>query len=475
MGWHNRAMGRASALAVALATMAAPIGAQQPALPVPDRDPLKVDMAADPVMRLIGTIGLPETFVDRIHLAVDQHPALTEARAGRAEAVAARGEAKAQRFPQGEFNVSSFRTLARDFSNDPQNIIERSRARQRTDATVTISAPVFDFGATVERIAAARARVESADAGIAATADDISLRAIVAWYDVFAYRALVAVASAYAQSQTELGSAVDERIRQGVSAPGDRAEVDSYIAIGASRLANYRRQLANAEARYTELMGAPPPPMMNGPHRAAWPALDRERAVAAAGETPAVRAAYAAAKAADMDAEAARSDNLPTVIAGVDAGRYGVFETDRDYDVRARVGLRYRLFGGRNFRARQASARAVTAEARAARLRIEAERDASIAWSDLEALKVARDAQERSYGAARLSRDVLAERFRVSRGSLIGVLQGEDNFFQSAAQYILAEVELEVARYALMSRMGELLPALGLNPSPQLDWDKGDR
>lgn len=475
MAWVNRAVWRANGSAIMLAMVAAPVVAQPPSLPRPDRDPLKVDVTADPVVRLIGTIGLPEGFSDRVRNAVEMHPALTEARAGRAEAVAARGEARAQRFPQGEVNISSFRTLARDFSNDPQNIIERSRARQRTDATVTLSAPLWDFGATVERIAAARARIDSADATVAATADDITLRAIVAWYDVFAYRSLVAVTDAYTGSQRELRVAVEERIRQGVSAEGDIAEVDSYVSIGASRLANYRRQLANAEARYTELMGAPPPATMSGPHRPAFSILERERAVAAAGETPAVRAAYAAAKAADKDAEAIRSENLPVVIAGVDAGRYGVFETDRDYDVRARLGLRYRLFGGRTSRANQAEARAMTAEARAARLRIEAERDASIAWSDLEALKVARDAQEQSYRAGRLSRDVLAERFRVSSGTLIGVLQGEDNFYQAAAQYILSEVELEVARYALMSRMGELLPAMGISPSPRLDWDKGDR
>jgi len=464
MAWDIGAGWRAGAFALLLAGVAQPAIAQQATLPPADSDPMKIDPKSDPLVGLVGTIGLPESFRGAVRVAVREHPALEEARAGRAEAVAARSEARAQRFPSGELNLSSFRTLSRDFSNDPQNIIERSRSRQRTDFTLSIQQPVFDFGATAERISAAGARIESAEDNVASVADQVALRAIAAWYDVFAYRSLLQIGDAYAESQKELREAVDERIKQGVSAPGDVAEVDSYLAVTAGRIASYRRQLANAEARFQELIGTPPPTDMSGSDRAVVPAYERDIVVAAAGQSPAVQAAYAEARAASKDAESVRSDNLPQLSAGIDAGRYGVFETDRDYDVRARVNLRYRLFGGRNSRANQAQARAATAEARAQRTRIEAERDALIAWSDVDSLEVARDAQQRSYVASRLSRDVLAERFRVSRGTLISVLQAEDNFFQSAAQYILSEVELETARYALMSRMGRLLPELDIQP-----------
>ena len=40
------------------------------------------------------------------------------------------------------------------------------------------------------------------------------------------------------------------------------------------------------------------------------------------------------------EARAARADRLPQITAGIDAGRYGVFENDRDYDIRGRVALR---------------------------------------------------------------------------------------------------------------------------------------
>jgi len=47
-----------------------------------------------------------------------------------------------------DVNVTSYRVIARDFSNDPNNIIERSRASQRTDATLQITQPLLDFGSS---------------------------------------------------------------------------------------------------------------------------------------------------------------------------------------------------------------------------------------------------------------------------------------------------------------------------------------
>jgi adhesin transport system outer membrane protein len=162
-----------------------------------------------------------------------------------------------------------------------------------------------------------------------------------------------------------------------------------------------------------------------------------------------------------------RSEALPNVTAGIDAGRYGVFETERDYDVRARVTLRHRFFGGAEPRVEQAQARARSVEARADRIRQEAERDASIAWSDVQALEAQAEALRESYIASRRSRDVLFERFRAARGSLFDVLEANDAYFETAVAYVQAISELDAARYVLLSRTGKLLEALDIAP-PEL-------
>ena len=452
---------------VTVAPREAPAFAPAPAareLPVASGRPMDIDFDADPVLRLSRAQAGFEPFRAAIAHAVENHPGTLEAAAGEDEALGALEEARSAELPTVDLSVTSYRVLSRDFSDDPFNIIERSRPRQRTDALLSVTQTLFDFGATQRRILAAGARLRAAGADLEAQADRVALNAIGAWYDVFAYRAMVALTEAFAANQRDLRAAVQIRVREGVSAEGDVARVDSYIAQADTRLARFRRLLASAEARFTELTGSPVP---GGLERAPAPGgivSSRDQAVLAAVSTATVRSAQANSDASAQEARAARADRLPTISAGVDAGRYGVIENDRDYDVRARVALRYRIFGGAGARADQASARARAADARATRIREEAGRDAAIAWSDVRALEEQLTALEASYIASRRSRDVIVERFRVARGTLFDVVAAEDAYFESATAYIQALSELDAARYVLLSRMGRLLDILEVDP-----------
>jgi outer membrane protein, adhesin transport system len=430
------------------------------ALPKASGTPMSIDTQSDPILALGQTSGNVANFREVIAGAVARHPALAEAHAGEDEARAARGEARAGQLPAGSVTISNYQVLSRAFSNDPFNIIERSRARYRTDALLSIQQPVWDFGASAYRIAAATARIKAAEAQTEETADQIALRAIAAWYDVYGTRALVSLGGTFAENQRQLRAAVQTRIAQGVAAPGDIAQVDSYIGSADRRLAAFVRQLANAEARYDQLIGKAAPPAMARAPFVATPVTSEDFAVAAAARGPAVVAAEAAARAARKDAQSVSASNLPQVSVGIDAGRYGVFENRRDYDVRGSVFIRQRLFGGTISREGQADARARSATARADRVREEAIRDAAIAWSDVQALETELGALEASYIASRRSRDVLVERFRASRGTLFDVLSAEDNLFQSAAAYVQTLTERDTARYILLSRSGRLLEAL---------------
>ncbi|HEX8466475.1 MAG TPA: TolC family protein [Allosphingosinicella sp.] len=436
-----------------------------PTLPGPTHDPLNIDPGKDPILQLARSQASPEMFRSVVSTAVERHPATQEARATSAEAGAVVDEARERRLPSIDLSVSSYRVISRDFSNDQQNIIERSRPSARTDAILNVNQTVYDFGASADRVLAAGARLRAAAAEAEASADRIALNTVASWYDVFAYRALVALSESFVANQQELREAVEERVQQGVSAPGDTARVESYLASAQTRLAGFRRLLANAEARYAELTGSPPPAYLERAPIPQTPALTRDAAALAAMSTPAARSAQAMADSARREARATKNDRLPQISAGIDAGRYGVFENDRDYDIRGRVTLRQRLFGGTEARVAQARARAVSADARAARVRDEASRDAAIAWSDVRALEEQLRALEASYLASRQSRDVLIERFINSRGNLFDVVAAEDAYFETATAFIRTLAELDAARYVLLSRTGNLLDALGIDPA----------
>lgn len=444
-----------------------PLLSQSPVeqLPDPSGDPLAIDRADDPILGLARrSVGNAE-FIGLIEQAVERHPRVDEAQANIAEAEAAEDEARAGMFPTIDVGLNSQRSIIRSF--DPNrgidNIVERSRARGRSDFTFSLNQPVYDFGATEARIAAAGARLRAAAEDAERSADQVALRAIAAWYDVFAYRALVRLGGAFTAGQEDLRGAIQTRIRQGVSAQGDLPRVESYIASAQADLSRYRRQLANAEARFEEMFGQRAPADIGRAPILPAPSMTRDMAQFLARSAPEVESAEALARAARQDAVAARAQKLPSVSAGIDAGQYGVLATD-DYDVRARVTVRQRFLGGVDARADQAAARANAAEARASRTRNEAEREAAIAWSDVAALEQQLAALESSYIASRQSRDVLAERFRVARGTLFDLLESESGYFSVSATYIRAITELDAARYVLLSRTGQLLPTLQIEP-----------
>jgi adhesin transport system outer membrane protein len=226
------------------------------ALPVPQGDPLAIDPAQDPVLALGEAAGAEDAFRQALAEAVARNPALAEAQAAGEEARAARSEARTARLPTVTLGLSSYRTLSRSFDNDPNYVIERLRAPQRTDTTVSLDQPLFDGGASNRRIGAAGDRLRAAAAGVDSAAEDIALRAIAAWYDVYAGRTLVQLDMGYAQEIGMMRAALAERIERGASAPTDVARMDSVAASIATRLAGYRRQLANAEARFSQLTGA---------------------------------------------------------------------------------------------------------------------------------------------------------------------------------------------------------------------------
>ena len=457
---------------------AAPLATGVPSTPrdaVPSRSapaaslPSPVDAARDPVLSLRAQTASAEAFRAAIGATVDNHPATIEAQAVEDEAKYGVAGARQLLLPRIDTSLSSYRVIARDFSNDPFNVIERSRPSRRTDGLVSVQQTLFDFGATSKQIRAASARYKAAKADVEVSATQVAVGAISAWYDVFGYRALTALATVFLSDQRQVRIGMQERIRQGVSAEADLAGVDSAIARAQGRLAQFTRGLANAEARFEELTGAAPPaelmraPVLGGvPH-------DRDDAAALGKTIAAVRSADANAAAVEQDAAVARAQRRPLLSGAVDAGRYGVFETANDYDIRASVTVRQRLLGGAADTVRQARARAVAAGARADRVREEGSRDAAIAFADVKALETQIDSLEMAYVAARRSRDATFERFKATRGTLYDVLSAQQGYFESATGYIQGLVDLDAARYVLLARTARLLPALGIDVNRLLD------
>lgn len=447
-------------VAAALAC-AAPVHAQTaPAtLPAPSGAPQTIDPAADPLLSFIRRTEAGGEFAAKVGKAVETHPSVQEAISAQREARQVRAEVRAGLLPQVNAQLNGDYSLARNFGNDPDNIIERSRPRTRTDANLTAEQLLFDFGATSARMRAASARIRAAEAEVRSTANDAGIRAVAAFYDLLAYQTLVDVGQAYIQRHREILEDTRLRFQQGYGAGGDVARVEAYLADAEGRVARFERQLASARARYQEAFGEPAPTRVTRPAPPRTAANSAEEAIALSEKAPEVAAAKARETSAEREWRAARADRLPRITGVVDATQYDVLDAGDDYDVRGRVVLRHSLFaGGRtSARANQALARLRQAEFASERVINEAGRDAGIAYEDVRVLERQAATLERAYIANRRTRDLFVEQFKVARGTLLDVLQAEQDYFEAATAYLQGVTELDVARHVLLDRTGELL------------------
>lgn len=444
------------------------LGAVLIAAPAPHGSQLRAQTgkSLDDLEQLLAQHEEVGDFRAAIAFGIDDNPLIAQRRANSAEAEAAKREAQSTVFPTIDLALSANRAIAREFSNDPDSVIERSRGPGRADVSAIVNQTVYDFGAAGRRIAAASARIEAAQADVEAAYDEIALRAIGARIDVAAYTLLAALADDHLSAQNAYRAMLQSRVEQGVSAPADHSRLDAAIALSSQRASRFRQELGNAEARYREIFGSEATLPMRRPPVFKLTGADLEEIILASQNTAPVRSAKAQARGAQEDARAARSDTLPNVGVGLDAGRYGIFEPGRnDYDIRARVTLRYRFFGPGDARADQAAARASAAMSRSDAVFREAEREARIAVSDVDALAKSSEAYAAEYSASKVTRDAELARFRIARGTMFDVLASEDRYFASAASYLRSTAELDAARYVLLARVGILISELGIEPN----------
>ena len=443
-------------------------------LPEPTSDPLTIEIERDPLLSLTKTSASPGEFRETVQKAVALHPALDEASSYAQQARFGLYETRAVTHPSAELSISGFQVIDRDFSGGGlDNIVERTRASRRFDQYASINQLVTDFGASSQRIKAAGDTLRAASLSVDDTAARVALRTIAAWYDVYILRTVLAISQSYRRDQEASKAAISDRVREGASAEVDAALVDNSLAQLDIRIARFRQELSTAETRFRELTGVlPPADLGRAPALGAIPETI-EDARRGSLLTPASRAAEFEAQAASHQAKAARRDLLPVVTTSLNAGRYGLLEESRDYDVTAQLSLRMRLFGGLPQRARALEAGAVASDARATRIREENARDAALAFSELESLETQMLALEKAYLATRQTRDAVFERFRFSRGTLFETIQASDSFYSAATGYLQTLAQRDAARYVLLARTGALLDVLRIDPySPMPDTDQ---
>lgn len=448
-----------------------PTPLEQPARSVSRRE------SADPKLaKALGAAGYllsdesaAAEFNAAIRRAVGRHPAYHAQASNLDEAGALRRQARSALYPQLSTQLRGDYSITRDFAADTDNVVESLRPREQFTAGISASQLIFDGGAAINRIRSARALDEEYRNALSTRINDLALNALTAYYDVAAHQALMAFSRDFIKRQERILGDVKERERLGAGSKADVYRAEARLAAARARLAEINESKRLADIRFEEFFGDAPA-MLTRPALGDPGVDDRGDTVAAALDTnPDIAAAEARADARQADFKAARSSRLPEVRVSVDAVNYDVFDSGDDFDVRAGLTVNYNIFGGgaRAAEISLARSRAKREQFNEAQIRQDVARDAAIAYERLEGADERLAALGDAVIAHDVTRDLVLERYKLSRGDLIDVLQAENDYFEAGVAYVIGLSGRDIANYALLEYTGDLLRLF----SPQTDYE----
>lgn len=418
---------------------------------------------------LVSTQYAAGDFAAAIKRAVGRHPSYHAQASNLDEASAMRRQARSSLYPRLSTQFRGDYAISRDFADDTDNVVESLRPREQFTASVSASQLIFDGGATINRIRSARALSAEYQNALSTRINDLAMAALTAYYDVAAHQALTEFSLGFINRQKQILADVKERERLGAGSRADVTRAEARLAAAKARLAEINESMRLANIRYEEFFGEAPDKLRRPP--LAGPALsNRSETVTAALESnPEVAAAEARADARTADFKAARAARLPEVRLSVDAVKYDVFDAGDDFDVRAGLVVNYDIFGGGSRAADIAAARSRAQRERfnEEQTRQDVTREAAMAFERIQGADDRLAALAEALIAHDITRDLVLERYKYSRGDLIDVLQAESDYFEAGVDYVIALSGRDMAGYALMEQTGDLIGLF----SPQTGYD----
>jgi outer membrane protein len=313
---------------------------------------------------------------------------------------------------------------------------------------------VFDFGRNVLSVDIAKETVLALRAALIDIEQQVLLRAVASYMEVRRAQAFIELNENNVRLLQEQLRATQDRFEVGEVTRTDVALVEARLAAGRSGLAAAQGDLARARAEYLTVVGRvpvnlqPPPPL---------PATARSLSAAqqvAQTRHPAIVRAQREVTASEIGVQLARAAQFPEVVL-----RGQVARDDQAINSRqAELSLRGPIYSGG---AISSAIRAAGARRDAARSTLlittqDVVQNVANAWANVEVSAAIIAASEEQVAAARLALQGAREELDVGEGTTIDVLDRENELLTAFTDLIDSQVNLYIATYGLLSRMGLL-------------------
>jgi TolC family type I secretion outer membrane protein len=351
-------------------------------------------------------------------------------------------------------------------------------------AEARLRQPLYRGGQTVAGVDRAENEVKAQRAELENTQQEVLLRAIEAYMNVWRDRRTVDLSTDNVETLRQQLEATQARLDQGIVTQTDLAQARSRLSQARARLETSQGDLTASESVYQEVVGTEPGDVRYPGVPADLPGSRAAAVARAVDANPQVTAAEFQQAAAEKRVRQTEGELLPNVfLEGSLSYQEGRAGADRELE-RAQVSLNLQVplyqAGQVTSRVREAKQQASERRIQISEARKRAEQQAKSAWARLQAARGQLREVEQQVQAAQAALTGVEQELQVGERTVLDVLDAEQELFNAEVQRVRARRDLVVAAYRVASATGQLT-ARGLqleteyyNPEDAYDDVRGE-
>ena len=398
-------------------------------------------------------------FLQQVSDAVSEHPEyLSSLDSLRAAGASLKGT-KSNLLPQIRLIIDSNNQLDKSFEDGSNNLFEKSRSDHKTDATITVSQLLYDFGATSNDISKSESLFDAKRAELSSTILDLIYRSVISYINVAAYTIFTNTINDSYERHTAIKERIEQKVEGGLSAPRELSRAQARQAEAYAKLITVRQNLSKAISEYRIYFPINPLPEKLPPEilELQFRTRDTSRSLMMK-NNPSVLRAISALEASVFNAKKVKGESLPRLDLEIRGSQYNLSEQSDEYDVYSGLNLSYDLYTGGRMRAlneeAQAESSAYMNNKDAIIRKIEAEMSNSL--QNIKLIPANIEAYQNAYKANKQSQFYANEQFQTSNVLLLDLLQTERDFLESSQALIEALRSSQIENYSYMKLTGEL-------------------
>lgn len=422
-------------------------------------------VAAVAVLALTAAAVRAETATDAVRQTLRSNPDIQIEAQRRLAAGSAERQAAGGYLPRIDVSLGA----GREGRNNTTTTAGQTVGQKRYDRTTTLTQMLFDGFATSSEVERNRARAESAAHRVAATSEQMSLKAIEVYLEVLRLQEALRLTQENLAVHLRTYDQIKLRASSGVGRKSDQDQIEARLALARANLTAAEANLDVAAINYKLVVGTMPGQLErpDAPEPSLLPRDANEAVAIAIANNRLLLSAKAdvdAAGAQHRTAKAALAPRLDLELGVQNNDTVTASDAPRDDNRYAMLRLRFTAFKGGSDSARIDETRYQIYEAQEILNRAERqlEQTVRLTWSAHKAAQERLPNLQRHAEASQLTREAYSKQFTLGQRTLLDLLDTENEYFTASANHINGIYVELYSRFRVLADLHMLLDALGV-------------